>query len=200
MSGMSFLKLKSQAGLAALVAMFAGSLALNVQQAWQLKGYQMQDGPKQPVVGAKLKDLRVWRVGSKERSTLSFGDRPRVVYFLSPSCAWCKKNQANVAALANSLSFGGKFEVIGLVAAVYRDQGLESMDAYLVEHPLPFAVYVSDDVDWFDNTGFNTTPLTVATVSGAVDQAWIGGWTPVEMRSIEGFFRLKLPLPGMPAG
>lgn len=174
-------------GTVLLLLLFAGSLGLNVYQA--LGAHQPKDHPSaSPQIGKKLQPVSV-RTIDGDSLRLQFSEsRPAVVYFLSPSCSWCNRNYANIAALGTAAAANYRF--VGLA----RDVDRAALSAYLKDRPLPFQVYLVGDNNWLDaNSLFGTPATLVLNSEGAVTHAWLGALSSNHQEEAEKLFGVRLP-------
>jgi|SRR5580658_4425143 hypothetical protein len=123
-----------------------------------------------------------------KRIALDFnGNRRSVLYILSPTCIWCKRNKANIVMLASAESSQIRF--IGLSTAPDR------LGEYVKGSALPFPVYALSSPAEVRKFGLlDVTPQTVLVATGGkVQKVWTGAFQGAEQKEIESFFDVKLP-------
>lgn len=105
---------------------------------------------------------------------------------ISPSCVWCKRNQANIAKLTDTKA--NDFRFIGLSLA---EAGLEKyVDAYHFKVP----VYTGLTTETVRSLGLGSTPQTiVVSPEGQVLKVWTGAYTENLRPEVEGYFGIQLP-------
>jgi hypothetical protein len=140
------------------------SLGLNVYLGLQLKGPSV--APK--FIGDTLKPFPGTDLSGSLHSVQFDRHRSTILYVMSPSCSFCKKNHQEIVGLAK------QFPSTQFVAISTREQGLAK---YLSEFSMPFPVYLpakgalSDDL-------LNATPRTLlVSPRGVIEGAWTGRYT-----------------------
>ena len=112
-------------------------------------------------------------------------DVPTVLYYFSPTCAWCDRNWDNIRALDRGSN--GRYRVLLLTRA--RD-----VRQYLAERQLDFEVVEGISESVAEAYKLNGTPQTlVASIEGIVTHDWRGAFTPRMERQIEDVFGISLP-------
>jgi hypothetical protein len=110
---------------------------------------------------------------------------PTVVYFFSPTCAWCRENWPNIAALRAGAN--GRYRVLAISSA----RGLR-----------PILESAAPGIDAVEGISENTlralrltrTPRTlVVSTDGLITHDWLGAYTPRMERQIEDLFGVALP-------
>jgi hypothetical protein len=149
-------------------------------------------GPRRPLggiqLGAEFPDL----VGvSLEGSAVSLNlkrDKPTVLYVMSPTCGWCRRNYPNVVALAKKAM--GDYYFVG----VSTTGTIAELRAHLKELPLPFEVFLLDREKLGQLVYFRATPTTlVLSPQGLVAKAWIGAYQDSSENEVNKYFALSLP-------
>lgn len=111
--------------------------------------------------------------------------RPTVVYFMSPTCVWCKRNLESIRALAVAAS--DKYRFVGISST--RD-GLRE---YLEKAQYPFPVYFADAAASRE-LKLSVTPETIlVSAEGVVVNDWRGAYGPDVVSSIQEVFGVTLP-------
>jgi peroxiredoxin len=109
-----------------------------------------------------------------------------VFYVLSPSCIWCRRNQANIDKLAETKA--NDFRFIGLSL---DESGLKE---YLGEYHLKFPVYAGLTKETVESLGLGGTPQTfVVSSEGKVLKVWSGAYIESLQPDVEAFFGIRLP-------
>jgi hypothetical protein len=109
----------------------------------------------------------------------------RLIYFFSPTCKWCEKNQASIQNLASQIA--PKYDIIGIV------QSPDQMTQYIARHPHPFKIVVDDDPYDMKAMDFQGTPQTVLIVDGRVTHNWPGAFQGKVKESIQNTLRVSIP-------
>jgi hypothetical protein len=121
-------------------------------------------------------------------------DIPTVLYYFSPTCAWCDRNWDNIRALDRGAN--GRYRVL----LVTRARGVRQ---YLADRRLDLEVVEGISESVAEAYKLNGTPQTlVASIEGIVTHDWRGAFTPRMERQIEDLFGIALPgvtLPVTPA-
>lgn len=178
-----------------LFAILTSSLALNVALGWKVqgpaarvasKGLRQRPGIQEKAV---LPESIPAVDATGQRTTLKLrDDRPTVLYVLAPGCGWCKKNNANVRAMAAARS--SEYRFIGLAT---RGEGLQE---YLTDASLGFPVFVVGKESLVAELSLQVTPQTLlVTPQGVVQKTWLGAFHAADRREVESLFRLTLPPP-----
>lgn len=143
-----------------------------------------------PVVaaGTGMPALRAIDHATNRAVTVGYGDVrvPTVVYFFSPSCGFCKKNEKNIASIASQTA--GKFRIIGISLST------DKLDDFIREAEITFPVYTNLDPTVGKAYRIGATPQTfVVGPDAKVKSMWTGAFTAVTQKSVEAFFSLRLP-------
>jgi len=113
-------------------------------------------------------------------------NKPTVLYVISPSCIWCRRNQANINKLMDSKA--GDFRFIGLSLG---DSGLKE---YIEEHHFKFPVYTGLKEETIRLLGLGGTPETiVVSPEGKILKVWVGAYVERLRPEVEAFFGVELP-------
>jgi hypothetical protein len=124
--------------------------------------------------------------GSTETVSYSRYSQATVVYVFSPTCSWCARNQANLAALVKAS--GQRFHFIGLSL---DDHGAAE---YAAKTRMGFPVYTGVSAEFATAVHLGGTPQTIViSPSGEVIANWIGSWSGAQQHEIEVFFKTKVP-------
>lgn len=186
-------KLTRSSWMSALTAgLLMLSVGVNVMQARRLKA--IVDANKSVVssVGHPVVPVRGYSLSGEPVIELVAKDVPTVLYYFSPSCAWCTRNWDNIRALERGAN--GRYRVLLVTRA--RD-----VASYLKEHGLTFDVVEGIGESVVEAYKLSGTPQTlVASIEGIVTHEWRGAFTPRIERQIEELFGVSLPGVVMPAG
>jgi hypothetical protein len=126
---------RDKLGTFLLASALAGSLTLNcVQASWLRAAGSAVERPQMASPGKRLVGLTLPAVDALRMTgapvRLDFQLSPMsVIYLLTPTCGWCRRNYDNVLALARSVPLGGR--MIGLA----HSADLEAVRAHLVKEP-----------------------------------------------------------------
>lgn len=128
-------------------------------------------------------------VGADGKSlTISYDgtNKPTVLYVLSPSCIWCRRNQANIDKIAETKA--NDFRFIGL------SLGEEGLKEYAEQYGLKFPVYAGLTKETVQSLGLGGTPQTIVVSSeGNVLKVWSGAYLENMQPEVEAFFGIQLP-------
>lgn len=122
------------------------------------------------------------------RVTLGYatGGRPAIVYWFSPDCLWCKRNEANLSALARAAD--GKYRLLSIAKS---NIGLREYLAN-ARHDLP--VYTDPTGVARAVYGLGGTPQTlVVSAEGRIMKIWRGAYNGDTAHEVETFFNMRLP-------
>jgi hypothetical protein len=113
-------------------------------------------------------------------------DRATVLYVFSPSCVWCKRNTANMRALAAAAGHGFDFIPISLASAGVQE--------YLSRSGVKCPAYVNPSNASRKAYGFGGTPETlVIGKDGKVLKKWEGAYSPKVASEVASVLGVKLP-------
>lgn len=171
-----------------LLLLLIASLSLNVYLGWSLK--QRGSLPQNtPTLSLGTKVDQVTALGTDGKPfTISYNDtdKPTVFYVITPSCIWCKRNQANINKVADTKA--NDFRFIGLSLA---EPGLKE---YIEEHHFQFPVYHGMTAKTLQSLGLGSTPQTiVVSPEGKVLKVWTGAYDDKLKSEIEDYFGTQLP-------
>jgi len=175
--------LKSQATIigAILLGLSAG---INAAQAYRIHSLTGAT-PASTLVGRAADPLEGYGLDGQPTVVTLRGAVPTVVYFFSPSCAWCRENWPNIAALRAAAN--GRYRVLAVSSA--RDLR-------------PLLDEAAPGIDAVEGISENTvqafqvrrTPRTlVVSTDGLITHDWLGAYTPRIERQIEDLFGVALP-------
>jgi peroxiredoxin len=163
------------------------SLCLNVYLGWKVKQGNVQ--AITPKLSPGMKVDPVTALGHDgERFTISYNssDKPTVFYVITPSCIWCKRNQANINKVADTKA--NDFRFIGLSLA---EPGLKE---YVEEHHLKFPTYTGLTRETMRSLGLGNTPQTiVVSPEGKILKVWMGAYDEEVRSEVEAYFGVQLP-------
>ena len=91
------------------------SVGLNAMQSTKIRDLTQPTGLGGPGVGQPVGALTGVDVSGRPRTIAFPADLPTVVYFFSPTCGWCERNWANVAAIARRSD--GRFRFVAVTQA-----------------------------------------------------------------------------------
>jgi peroxiredoxin len=170
-----------------VMLLLAASLCLNVYLGLKIKRGIVAENAAKLSPGMKIG--RVTAVGADGKPiTISCDstDKPTVFYVLSPSCIWCRRNQANIDKLAETKA--NDFRFIGLSL---DESGLKE---YLGEYHLKFPVYAGLTKETVESLGLGGTPQTfVVSSEGKILKVWSGAYIESLQPDVEAFFGIRLP-------
>ena len=171
-----------------LLLILAASLCLNVYLGWRVR----QGGPAPPDTNKLTSGMKVDPVPAVgldgKPSTISFADtnKPTVFYVLTPSCIWCRRNQANIAKSVETRANDFRFIALSLA-----DSGLKE---YVEQHHLKFPVYSGLKEETIQALGLGGTPQTiVVSPAGEVLKVWRGAYVENSRSEVEAYFGIQLP-------
>ena len=178
-------------GTVALVISLSVSLGFNIYLARKippLSPDKLLRSVKALKIGSLLSNkIKVMDENGKTIS-IDFADdpRPSVIYFTSPKCGWCAKNEDSIRELW--VQTGLRYRFIGLSGIS------QELQQYNSARHVPFPVYFVNSKDQIRDLGLFVTPQTiVVSRSGAVEGTWQGAYSDLNKKEIEQFFRIKLP-------
>jgi hypothetical protein len=137
-------------------------------------------------VGTDLSSLPVLDAEGRPAKLSFTANSPTVIYVLSPTCGWCRKNEQNMRVLVGRK--GSDFRFVGLSST------RENLQQYISAGHAPFPVYVVEPAGFLRNIDLQTTPQTLLlSPSGVVQRTWLGAYDGSRKREIEAFFNVDLP-------
>lgn len=165
------------------IVVIAGLTGGIIYQRWE---FSHRLAPQMWAVGERppapvLEDLQ------QNRATFTWASdgRPTVVYFMSPTCIWCKRNLESIRALAVAAS--DKYRFVGISST--RD----GLPEYLEKAQYPFPVYFADATAR-KALKLSVTPETILISSeGVVVNDWRGAYGPDVVSSLHEVFAVPLP-------
>ncbi len=176
------------AGTIVLFLALIGSLCTNVLL------FHRYEGVTRPAIvragvqaGSVLRPFAILDEDGRKSQLEFSGSRPTVIYILAPACGWCKRNQANITALAQRKSQEYKF--VGL--STTGDQ----LRQFWKGAALPFPVYSVASAKVLSDYHFSdeTPQMAVVSSEGRVEKAWHGALMGSDLSGAEKFFGVKLP-------
>ena len=175
----------------AMIALLLASTTLNVVQAKRLglfapaQTVQPEPGTMAPSIFGKTLDGRPVEI--------TFNEEPTILYYFSPTCAWCERNWINIKALQAGTE--GNYRFIGLSTT-------PDVKKYMQDHGLSFEVYSDLSPQSKSAFHFGGTPQTVVVgADGIVQYTWMGAYGARQQSIVERAFDIILPgLPKPEAG
>lgn len=170
-----------------VMLLLVASLSLNVYLGWKVRqgGGAPQNATKL-APGTLIDPVTASGPDGKPVTIAYDAGKPTVFYVISPSCIWCKRNQANINKLTETK--GNEFRFVGLSLA---DEGLKE---YVEGHQLKFPVYSGVKEDTVRSLGLGGTPQTiVVSPEGKVLKVWMGAYVDRLQPEVESFFGVQLP-------
>jgi len=172
------------------VVLLLCSVALNGLQAHRLRGFTdatvsgPQLGEMAPPLVAKTLDGHT--------TEIAFRGQPTILYYFSPTCAWCGRNWLNIKAIIAGTE--GRYRFIGLSASA-------EVSAFLRAQRLTCEVYVEPSEASVRAYRFAGTPETVVvSADGKIQYAWAGAFKATLQGQVERALHVTLPglQPGLP--
>lgn len=161
------------------------SVGVNVLQARRIKAMVDANASVASSIGDRVVPLEGFSLQGAPLLKPVARDVPTMLYYFSPTCAWCDRNWDNIKALDRGAQ--GRYRVILLTRA--RD-----VRQYLVERGLNLEVVEGVSESTVQAYKLNGTPQTlVASIEGIVTHEWRGAFTPRIERQIEELFGVSLP-------
>ena len=172
-----------------VMLLLVASLCLNVYLGWKVKHGTSTVEQNTAKLSPGMKIDPVTALGADGKPlTISYDstNKPTVFYVISPSCIWCRRNQANINKLMDSKA--GDFRFIGLSLA---DSGLKE---YVEDHHLKFPVYTGLKEETIRSLGLGGTPETiVVSPEGKILKVWAGAYVERLQPEVEAYFEVQLP-------
>ena len=177
--------------LGLLIVVGAGSIALNV---YFVRAERAAVPPPPAVLakGTQLKDFSGRdELGNLVNVKLASTDRPTLLYVVTPSCIWCKRNRDNFLKVVSERS--GDFNVV-LVSL--NDSGfktyVEKLRPLWGDAEVATVTGLSDELK--DRMMLHVTPTTlIVDAGGRVTDVWTGAYTQKTLLWAENFFLVKMP-------
>ena len=153
-----------------LLLLLVASLSLNVYLGWKVKQGGVESDTVKAVAGMKVDPINAVDLEGKPLTIAYNGiNKPTVFYVITPSCIWCRRNQANVNRLADAKA--NDFRFVGLSLA---ESGLKE---YVEDHQLKFPVYARLPAETVESLGLGGTPQTiVVSPEGEIVKVWTGAY------------------------
>jgi len=170
-----------------LLLLLLASLSLNVYLGWRVKQGNVPPEIVKLSPGTKVDPVTAVGLDGKP-VTISYNstNKPTVFYVITPSCIWCRRNQANVDRLAESKA--NDFRFVGLSLA---EPGLKE---YIEQHHFKFPVYARLTEQTIQSLGLGGTPQTiVVSPQGEVLKVWSGAYVEKVGSEVEAYFGTQLP-------
>lgn len=174
-------------GVGLLLALSAG---VNVLQAYRI--YDLRHvisalkGEHQLKVGTRVPPLRVLTNTGKPTEVATSDKRPLVVYWFSPTCTWCARNEANFRAIIRDA--GDRFRFVVLTQSISKAEDYDALGR------LGITVLGEPDAETNQRLRFGGTPETIVVAGdGKVDRVWSGAYQGRLQREVESYFGVALP-------
>jgi thiol-disulfide isomerase/thioredoxin len=170
-----------------VMLLLAASLGLNVYLGFKIRRGPVAENTAKLLPGTKVDPVNAIGFDGKPLTISYEGtNKPTVFYVLSPSCIWCRRNQANIEKLAETK--GNDFRFIGLSL---DEAGLKE---YVEEYRLKFPVYAGLTKESVQSLRLGGTPQTIIVSSeGKVLKVWSGAYIESMQPDVEAFFGTSLP-------
>jgi hypothetical protein len=183
------LSVENNRALAVLFSVLTLSLSFNLYLGWRVQALNTALQVRRQIgvpVGTNLSSLPVLDAEGRPAKLSFTASMPTVIYVLSPTCGWCRKNEQNMRVLASRK--GSDFRFIGLSPTQ------ENLRQYISAGHAPFPVYVLEPAGFPQNLDLQTTPQTLLlSPFGVVQKTWLGAYDGSRKREIEAFFGVDLP-------
>ncbi len=112
--------------------------------------------------------------------------RPLIIYWMSPQCAWCSRNEANIRALVHAVR--GRYRIVVLTVKARSVRGFDAVQR------LGVPVAGEPDAATLRQYRFGGTPQTiVVSTSGTISRVWTGAYLARLESEIEQYFAVNLP-------
>jgi peroxiredoxin len=136
-------------------------------------------------IGTAVPAVQVDDIDGKPVNLRFDGDRATVLYVVSPTCGWCKRNADSFRALSASRS--GQYRFVGL--------STQAQDINKKEHGLEdLPVYTHAPEGLVNILKLGPTPTTIViSAEGTVLKAWVGAYTGATRADVSRFFQVTLP-------
>jgi peroxiredoxin len=170
-----------------LLLLLVASLSLNVYLGWKVKRGGGEPDTAKAVAGMKVDPINAVDLDGKPFTIAYNGiNKPTVFYVITPSCIWCRRNQANVNRLADAKA--NDFRFVGLSL---DESGLKE---YVEKHQLKFPVYARLPAETVESLGLGSTPQTiVVSPEGEIVKVWSGAYIEDLHSEVEAYFGIQLP-------
>lgn len=111
--------------------------------------------------------------------------KPVLLYWMSPFCGWCSKNEANFRAIVSAAS---EYDVVAVSA---HSDGLAEFVANTLP---PYTVVGPPELPGQEAYRFRGTPMTIViSPERRVRHIWTGAYQGTNLEEIEALFQVKLP-------
>jgi hypothetical protein len=116
-----------------------------------------------------------------------------IVYYMSPTCPWCARNEASIAALATQVAPRFRVLAVGPVAEA------ELIRRKVQRSPTTYPVYLLPESTQ-NSYLLRSLPTTlVIDTTGVVLRAWPGAYTTQRRTDLQDYFEVPLPDAAAPA-
>lgn len=138
--------------------------------------------------GTAVPQLSLRRIESGMVETIRYeeGDRPTVMYVLSPACGWCAKNENSIRQLIAAKRDDYRF--LGIVLA---EEGTQEF-ARSHDIGIPLFAGISEEAKKAYKMG-GTPQTIVVSPKGVVVANWNGAYLGKQKDAVEDFFKIELP-------
>jgi peroxiredoxin len=139
------------------------------------------------VEGSKLQDIDARNLdGTPTTFSLSSTSKPTIIYYFSPACGWCRRNEDNFKALFEKKR--GDFQFVAL------SNSHEDLQEYIADRKWEFRTLVEPSDEVLQMFKLSGTPQTIVVSSdGEVLRSWSGAYVGTTQDEVESYFDLKLP-------
>jgi hypothetical protein len=137
--------------------------------------------------GTRLPEFVLTSFAGGVENRVAYDEAPEgtVLYVFSPQCGWCRRNEANIAALRTCTEGRYAFKAV----AVNREGMLE----YFQGAP-PYPVLLDESRELVTVARVKSTPTTIVTSrDGVVLAGWAGAFQYVIESDLESYFECQLP-------
>jgi hypothetical protein len=161
------------------------SVGLNAMQSTKIRDLTHPTGLSGPGVGQRVGTLAGVDADGRPRMVAFTASVPTVLYFFSPTCKWCERNWANVAAIARSSD--GRYRFVAITQAT-------DLRGFAATRGLSFDILGGVSADTVRALGLGGTPTTLVVSSqGTITHAWVGGFDGRLKADAATFFGVGLP-------
>ena len=146
---------------------FIASLSLNIWLGWRIQ----RPTPGGIQISGVLRTVSVSTAAGLRREIIFAGELPTLLYVLSPTCSWCKRNHDNVIALAKQVR--GRYRLIAIVNEASSPRAVSATTVQGLENL--FDVVYSGTRSLLTTGDLDATPqLSVVSGSGIIERTWVG--------------------------
>jgi hypothetical protein len=162
------------------------SVGANVLQARKIFALVDPSVPRHSRVGSSVAPIQVQSPdGARQMVRFNVGV-PTVVYFFSPTCAWCERNWNNVRALAAAAD--GRYRVVAVATETHLST---FVDAHTLSQMEVFGGLTAESQAAL---GLASTPHTLmVSAQGVVSHDWVGAYQGPVLRELEDLLEVSLP-------